>query len=123
MVYLDSNILIRFFTNDDPKKALKVKQLLKKEKEITISDVVFPELEYVLTGLYKITKKELVSIFKFLTSQNNIKINNELKEATAIFEKKNLDIVDCIIAAYSLKGKLASFDDDLLKVKNIQKYW
>lgn len=45
MLYLDTNILVRFFTNDIPEKAEKVEKLLE-EKSLCIPDVVFPELEY-----------------------------------------------------------------------------
>lgn len=123
MIWLDTSSLIRFFTNDEPKKALKVKALLKKEREIHIPEVVFPELEYVLFGNYKLRRKKIISIFKFLISQKNVKVNKIVKKAVEIFETTNLDMADCLIATHSLKGKLASFDKQLLSVKKIRGYW
>jgi hypothetical protein len=32
-------------------------------------------------------------------------------------------MADCLIIANSLKGKLASFDKQLLTVKDVKKYW
>lgn len=123
MICLDTNSLIRFFTNDEPKKALKVKKLLEKEKKIFIPEVVFPELEYILKRIYKTQRRKIISAFKFLTSRSNIKLSRTVKKAVEIFESTRLDMADCLIAAHSLKGKLASFDKQLLSVKGVEKYW
>lgn len=125
MICLDTNALVRFFTNDDPKKALKVKKLLEKEKEILVPEVVFPELEYVLAGNYQASRKKIVEVFQFLVSQPNIKLNSRIKEAIGLFKQTKLDIADCLIAAYSLKekNKLASFDKKLLSIKGVRGYW
>lgn len=123
MTYLDTNSLIRFFTNDDPQKALLVKKLLEKEKEILIPEVVFPELEYVLRKVYKARRKKIINAFKFLVSRPNIKLSQAAKKAVGLFETSKLDIADCLIVTHSLKGKLASFDKQLLSIKGVKKYW
>lgn len=116
MVFLDTNSLIRFFTKDDLDKASKVKNLLEKEKDIFIPEVVFPELEYVLASIYKIERKKIIIIFKFLISRSNIKLSRIVKKAVELFGTTKLDIADCLIVSHSLRGKLASFDEELLKV-------
>lgn len=123
MVCLDTSSLIRFFTNDEPAKAQKVKLLLKKEKKVFIPEVVFPELEYVLSGKYKLTRDEIAKLFKFLLSRSNIKSKKYPKLALNIFESTKLDMADCLIAAHSLKCKLASFDKKLLLVSKVVNYW
>lgn len=121
-VVLDTNSLIRFFTNDIPSQGLKVKGVLDQTK-VVIPEVVFPELEYVLGGQYGLARDRLVKIFRFLVSQNNIETTPRIKVAIGIFEETALDMADCIIASYSLKGKLASFDKKLLKVRGVRGYW
>lgn len=123
MTFLDTNSLIRFFTNDDFKKALLVKKLLEKEKEIFIPEVVFPELEYVLTRIYKAKRKKIITAFKFLISRPNIKLGKAVKKAVELFESTSLDMADCLIVAHCQQGKLASFDKQLLSTKGIKKYW
>ena len=123
MIFLDTNSLIRFFTNDDSRKALKVKKLLEEEIEIFIPEVVFPELEYVLSGAYKTNRKKILKAFKFLISQKNIKLGKVIKKAVEFFESTKLDMADCLIAAHSLKGKLASFDKRLLSINKVKKYF
>ena len=121
-IVLDTSSLIRFFTRDIKEKAAKVKLLLEDEK-VVVPDVVFPELEYVLMNEYSRTRDDLVELYRFLISQNNIRTSAVVKKAVAIFSSSNLDMADCIIAAHALKGKLASFDKELLRIEGIQMFW
>ena len=123
MVFLDANTLVRFFTNDDPIKAAKVKLLLDNEKVIYIPDVVFPEIEYVLSNFYDTTREIINNAFQFIISLTNVKLPIHMKIAIALYESTNLDMANCIIAAESLKGKLASFEEKLLKIEGIKSYW
>ncbi|MBI2029149.1 PIN domain-containing protein [Candidatus Gottesmanbacteria bacterium] len=123
MVFLDTNSLIRFFTNDIPIQAQKVKKIFDTEKVIIIPEVVFPEIEYVLTQGYKVDRNKLIELFNFLISQKNVKTSVFIKKAVKIFEQTNLDIADCIIIAHSQKGWLASFDKKMLGVTGVNAYW
>ena len=123
MICLDTSSLIRFFTNDDSVKAKKVKELLEKENNIGIPEVVFPELEYVLKGAYQTPRKKILEVFQFLISRSNCKLDSTVSPAVKLFENTNLDIADCLIVSHSLKGKLASFDRQMLAIKGVKKYW
>jgi len=122
-VIVDTNALIRFFTKDIPEKAIKVKLMLENQADIHIPDVVFPELEYVLSNQYNLSRDEMTKKFQFLTSQKNIKASRQLRNAVSIYAISKLDMADCIIAAYSLKGALASFDKELLRVDKVKSFW
>ncbi len=122
-IVIDTNAFVRFFTDDNPQKADLVEKLLKEGKDIFIPDVVFPELEYILVQRYNFSRKKLLDIFTFLTSRNNISLTKETREAIIIFRNSKLDMADCIIAAYSMKGSLASFDRELLDIKGVNQFW
>lgn len=122
-IVVDTSALVRFFTDDIPKKASLVEKFFKTEKDIFIPDVVFPELEYILIQKYKFLREKLLHIYIFLSSCDNIHITNESKNAILIFEKTKLDMADCLIAAYSMKGSLASFDKELLSIADINPFW
>lgn len=122
-IILDTNILVRFFTNDIPDKAKDVKKLFETGENLLIPDVVFPELEYVLCRQYAISRAELLEKFEFLSAQGYITISNEVKTALALYASSHLDMADCIIASHSLKGKLASFDKELLNIDGIKPFW
>lgn len=122
-IILDTSALVRFFTNDIPDKARKIKTLFKDSENLTIPDVVFPELEYVLREQYGLSRTELLEKYEFLLAQGYITISPETKKAIKIYATSQLDMADCIIASYSLKGKLASFDKDLLDVEGVKPLW
>jgi predicted nucleic acid-binding protein len=122
MIVLDTSCLIRFLTKDDPKKASSVKKLIEGEKQLAIPDVVFPELEYVLqTETYNASRTNVLKSFKFLTTQKNIQVSKSVKIAVGLYENTKLDMADCLIAAAAIneKGKMASFDNELLKTPGI----
>lgn len=120
---IDTNALVRFFTDDIPQKASRVEKLFKDEKDIFIPDVVFPEIEYILIHKYNFPREKLLNIYIFLSSRDNIHVTSEVKKAIEIFENSKLDMADCIVAAYSMKGSLASFDKNLLTISNINPFW
>src|SRR5258708_3480071 len=97
-IVLDTNTLVRFFTNDIPQKVDKVEKLLKKEKNIFIPDVVFPELEYILLRQYNSSRKDIIEGYNFLLSQKNLFISQEVRKAVVMYEETKLDMADCIIA-------------------------
>lgn len=122
-VSLDTNSLIRYFTNDDVLKAGMVEKLLNNEKKIAIAEVVFPELEYILVKQYKHPRKNLIQAYTFLNGLTNVFLSQQIRTAITIFEETKLDMADCIIAAHSLKGTLASFDKELLSVDKVKNFW
>lgn len=122
-ITLDTSALIRFFTNDSPEKAKKVEKLIQDAVEIFIPDVVFPELEYVMSGGYDLERERIIEAFRFLLAQNNIRTSSYIQKAVEIYENSKLDIADSIIASQSMRGKLASFDRELLKVGGVKAVW
>jgi len=123
MIYLDTNVLIRFFTKDDLAKAKKVKELLQRESKILINDVVLPELDYVLRKTYNLQRSDVAAAYRFLLSCPSISFSKVIHEAAHLYETSNLSMADCIIAAASFDGKLASFDNNLLKTPGVKPYW
>lgn len=123
MIYLDTSTLIRFFTKDDLVRAKKVKELLEEETEISINDVIFPELDYVLRKVYNLQRSDVASAYKFILSCPTIRCSKIISEAALRYESSNLSMADCIIAAASLNGQLASFDKQMLNIPGVTKYW
>ena len=123
MIILDTSAIIRYLTRDDKVKAEKVKILLETEKEIVVPDAVLPEIEYVLTKVFKATRTDLNKPYKLLTSLSNISLTKEARKAIILFSKTKLDMADCIIAAHSFKGSLASFDKELLEIEGVNPFW
>jgi len=80
MIILGTSALVRFFTNDIPEKADKIKGIIDSSIKIFIPDVVFSELEYVLLGkTYESNRKKNLKAFKFLVTKKISLFLNQLK--------------------------------------------
>ncbi len=117
MKILDTSALVRFFTKDDLQKAEYVRNLLETEDRLYIPSVVFPEIEYVLQGIYSASRRELLQSYRYLDTQQNIETEREYSHAVEIYESTSLDMADCMIVAKAIgnKAELITFDAKLFK--------
>lgn len=123
MIYLDTNVLVRYFIKDDPTLFLKAKKLLENENDLFVPDVVFVELEFVLDKVYKVSREEISQAFNLLVT-NKFITSSEAPPAYILFAKKPmLSMADCFLAIYSQHGKLATFDKKLLSNSGSESYW
>ncbi len=122
MIIIDTSVLVRFFTKDNPIAFRKVEKLLSSSEELFIPDVVFVELEHVLGKLYSASREEIAKAYHFLVGGRFI-TSREAVSASALFSKKSLSIADCFLSIYGQKGKLASFDKKLLNSSGCLAYW
>lgn len=123
MIVIDTNALIRFFVNDDHSKAEKVRVMLETEDQVTIPDVVFPEIEYVMMKVYGLSRNHVVEAYQYISQLPKFKYSKKVSKALSLFKNTSLDMADCIVATHSYDQILASFDQKLLKVENIKSYW
>ena len=121
MRFLDTNIFIRFLTDDDPEKAdacEKIfKKAVKKEEILFTTDMVIAEIVWVLESFYKLPKNEVQDkIEKILNTTNLICPHKDLiLIALTLYSEKNIDYIDAYNALI-LKEKgieeLYSYDKD-----------
>lgn len=124
MNLLDSNLLIRFLTNDDPSKAEKVEKLLRTNKtKIYLSDVSVAETVWVLKSVYGVQKDEIVQKLKLLFQFSAIKYNKKIIDlALANYRKFNISWIDSYLSSLNQSGKykgLYSYDESLDKVAGV----
>ncbi|MCG3209270.1 MAG: tRNA(fMet)-specific endonuclease VapC [Anaerolineae bacterium] len=130
--FLDTNIFIRFITNDDPSKAEACYRLFKRiEKEdlqVTTSESVIAEVVYILTSkkLYNLPRSEVCDRLYPLISLSNLKINRReaLRKALDLFDKMPIDFEDCLTIAHMERQQLKnlySYDQDFDRVEAIQR--
>lgn len=124
---IDSNLIIRYFTEDDWRKAEAVERLLKKagREELEIPDVVVAEIVWVLLSFYRLTKEEVIEKLEGLLGLRQVKMNRRvLKKAIEIYRKYNISYVDAYLSAYALKNNLGfvySYDERLDKISEIKR--
>ena len=114
MIIVDANIIIRFFMNDNIEQANKAEKILK-EHTVFIPKEVLAEVIYVLIGVYKIPRKDVVDNLLLLISNPKIVVTDKEKiiEALKIFKNTNLDFVDSLLCSYSGTNAIATFDKKL----------
>lgn len=125
MIILDTSVLVRFFTNDDPVKAKKVAELLDLDETLFLPQSVALELAFTLKKTYSASKDKIVTALQYLTTKKNIKFDQYLNEAVELFSNLNLSLADCLILVVSQKdaSKVATFDAALRKVLKKESYW
>lgn len=122
---LDTNIIIRFLTNDQPKQAAKVENLLKESTfKLFIPDIIIAEIVYVLLSFYELPKSEVIEKINILLDFDKIKINNKiLKKTLEIFSEYNVSFADAYLCALNILGKcgyIYTFDRNLTRVKSAE---
>ncbi|MBC2712727.1 MAG: PIN domain-containing protein [Desulfosarcina sp.] len=100
MRFLDTNIFIRYLTDDDPGKAdacekIFMKAVVKEETFFT-TDMVIAEIVWVLESFYKLPGKEVQDkVEKILNTPNLICPHKDLiLSALILYSEKNIDYID-----------------------------
>jgi len=119
LIGLDTNVLVRYLTQDDPDQAAQATRIL--EEELTDDDpgfiglVVLVETIWVLRRLYKASPEEIRETVNDLLGSRRILVENRhvVARAVATSAKNASDFADSIIAASALDvgcRKIVSFD-------------
>ncbi len=122
MIFVDTNIFLRFLLRDNEKQYLEAKELFLRaargEVELTTSLLVFFEIVWVLKSVYGKNKKELIKILRSLLHLNFlIKEKQLLLESLIIFQKENLSLEDCFNLKFAEERQVKEFKTFDIKLK------
>ena len=111
MISVDTNILVRLVTNDDPEQVQRAAKLLQ-GNEILVTKTVILELEWVLRFTYKLDRSIiLATVQKILATVNFTVEQNRAVEQALHWYEEGMDFADALHLASSLHAdKFASFD-------------
>ena len=118
MIGLDTNILARYYIEDDDDKEathqrLAAQRLIESGKPLMVAKTVMLEFEWVMRGYYHFEAAEIVIVFKHLLTLPQVMLEerNVVEQAIASFEQ-GLDFADALHhASYRDCEAMASFDD------------
>jgi predicted nucleic-acid-binding protein len=124
MIGLDSNILVRYLTQDDPVQAARATRLI--ERQLTekqpgfITLVVLVEVWWVLKRLYRATAPELRLTVQDLldTRQFVVEQRSAVMQALKRLDASSGDIADTLIVELSLTAgceRVVTFDKDAVR--------
>lgn len=124
-LYVDTNNFLRFLLQDNieqAKVAEKKFTLAKEEKvKIIIISEVIPELVYVLSGVYKLSRVKVAKYIEYIvkTAYFNVEQRDVWVKVMSIYPQVNVDIVDIFLAvkAKDEDGEVLSFDKDFEKLE------
>lgn len=117
--FIDTNLFIRYFTNDDPKKADRVQSLLDKaasgKVHLVTAEIVLAEIVWVMESCYEVERPRITDILKAILATPGLKVINGkvIEKAVGYYQKHNMDFVDAYIVALMDKLNISgiySFD-------------
>jgi predicted nucleic-acid-binding protein len=99
---LDTNVVVRFLTQDDPvqsPKANRIMEGLTQEQPGYISQVVLVEMVWVLTSLYKVGRRKLSAIIASLLGSRELVVESAgtVRAALEVFRSSRASFADCLI--------------------------
>ncbi len=103
--FVDTNLFVRYLTDDDAEKADRVEALLVEASEgrvrLVTADLVLVELIWVLESSYDMKPGEITPMIRSILATPGVEVINGALMARALdhYEGKNIDIVDGYIAA------------------------
>lgn len=103
--FVDTNLFIRYLTNDDPKKADKVAALLSNAAAgkviLVTAEMVVAEVVWVLESSYRLGKPEISTLIRGILATPGLEVLNGplVARALELYEAQNVDFVDGYVAA------------------------
>jgi predicted nucleic-acid-binding protein len=104
MAGLDTNVLVRWIVDDDPRQAARVERLFEEAHEqgspLFVPGTVMLELEWVLRSRYEFEKSTVLSAFNALLETRELEFQDEpaLERALSFYRQNSADFADCLHA-------------------------
>ncbi len=130
MIFLDTNIILRFILKDhpiySPKAEVIIKKIDKGEVRVYISWPTILEVVFVLQNSIKLPKKEIAEKLLPIFHLENVNLdqNSLIDTVFGYYVDKNISLTDAYNASLMLKKKVKkiySFDSDFDKFPQIER--
>jgi len=130
MRFLDTNLLLRYFTRDDEEKAKAVLELLKRvernEEKVLTSPLVIFETIFTLQSYYKLSREEIKDLLIPILNLRGLKLDfrDIFDKALESYPKMNISFADIFNYYFMLEYKvneIYSFDEDFDKIGGIKR--
>lgn len=106
-VVIDTNLLVRYLTGDDPRKAKSVDNLLSKaergELKILVPSIVIAELVWVLESFYQMHSTEIAELIEAVLNTPGIEVTEKsiIASTLKLYRTKNIDLIDAWIIEFA----------------------
>jgi len=118
-VFVDTNLFLRYLTNDIPEQATLLENLIERsnrgEIQLIVNSIVFAEIVWTLQSFYKYPKDRIDEIVSAIVASEAFEIEERdiLLQALEDFHSLNIDFIDAYIASWMQKrqlGKIATLN-------------
>lgn len=119
VMFVDTNIFVRYLTGDDQRKADAVEKILRKAAggsvRLITTDIVIAELVWVLSSFYEQPESVIADFVRAILNTDGLVIERSdyIEAALDIYEESRIDFIDAYIIGYMrMKGisALCSYD-------------
>lgn len=113
---IDTNVLIRFLTKDDPEQYAKARALIE-GGDIFVATTVLLEGEWVLRSGYGYARKDIISALRSFGGLPGVTLENPHATAQALeWAEAGMDFADALhLASSSRHGSFYTFDARLIR--------
>lgn len=128
--YVDANVILRFLTGDPPHMAEQAAALFgaveRGELRIIVDTIVLAEVVWVLQSFYRYRPIEIAPVLRELLLQDGIEAEDQdvLLQALSLYELKNVDFADALVAARMQKrgpAEIFSFDEHFDRLPGVRR--
>ena len=129
MIGLDTNVLVRLLTQDDPEQARRAEKLLAKQEGVAsafyVNQTVLVELAWTLRSAYDLPQTDTTRAVRALLENSAFSLEGteEVRRALTLAEATGADFPDCLIVAKNAAAGCANtvtFDRDMQKALGAQ---
>jgi len=118
VIGLDTNVLVRYFTQDDPAQAKQANRIIKRcstKSPGYINLVVLAELFWVLSSRYQYSREQQVSLLRNMLQLEDLILESpdQVYTALRLFKNHKIQLADCLIAVLNKQAgceKTYTFD-------------
>lgn len=110
MIGIDTNVIVRYIVQDDPKQAKAATQLIERtcspDKPGFINHIVMCELVWVLRRNYKLDKASICQVIEQIMRTDRMLIEDIqlVWKALETFKETNADFADCLLGQKNLQA-------------------
>lgn len=128
--YVDANVIVRLITDDPPDLADQAAELFRRVDEgtleLVVDEIVLAETVWVLSSFYGFSPGQIASTLEMFLVSDHIVTDDKLLllQALTLYEKKNIDFVDAMIAVKMNKRGIRdvySFDKHFDRLESVRR--
>ena len=120
MIAVDTNVIVRIVTHDDPDQARRAVALFERER-IFITKTVLLEVEWVLRFSYRLPRAVIVSTLRKVVGLDTVEVEDPNEVSMALdWHEQGLDFADALHLAACGRAIMHTFDQGFCKAAREQ---